>query len=117
MKIFRMFEWLIIALFFALLASAGIAYSTTDLSLAGKIVGHLSTGVWKLALVSAGAYSAYWIDARVFRYARPDMFLAVPWKFGEMPIVATGKEILFAAAMQRRSILMAGVAIAVGLGA
>lgn len=62
--------------------------------------------LWSLTKVFWAVYLAYWLDRWVFWYARPGSF------------TASGTQNLYALAlmMLRRALLMAAIAIAVGLG-
>lgn len=80
---------------------------TVLLSLAiGFLAPHqLPVTLYKLSLVSLAAVAGYWIDRSLFPYARPDCFLV------------GGRDAVFAAAMQRRALIVAACIIGVSLGA
>lgn len=114
-RFFRMADLLLVA----------IVLSVLVLLLAPQ---QLPVSVYKLSLIALAAVAGYWIDRRLFPYARPDMFLSVD----EPPIEEEGPEgstltlgtyadpvlpRLMAAAMLRRAIIVAAAMIAVGLGA
>lgn len=61
--------------------------------------------LYKLSLVSLAAVAGYWIDRSLFYYARPDCFLV------------GGREVVFAAAMLRRALIVAACVLGVSLGA
>jgi len=113
----RMIGWLVITIVCLVASSASMALVMGDMSFVGRFIEHLSTAVWKLGLASAGAYGGYKVDVNALPYARPDMFLMEPWKIGELPIVAPGEALPFAAAMLRRAIIMGAFAICMTLGA
>lgn len=59
----------------------------------------------KANLVSIGAWMGYWIDRAIAPYGRPDVFLCV-----------AGKELVFAAAMLRRAVIVGCAMLVMGLG-
>lgn len=65
--------------------------------------------VAKLANISLAAVVAYWIDRRIFCYARPDSYL-VPGG------VLTACEALFVAACHRRALIVCAAMLAMALG-
>jgi lipoprotein signal peptidase len=65
----------------------------------------LSVVAYKLLLLMLAGVSGYWIDREIFPYARPDIFM-----------YSHNNDIRLAAAMLRRSIIVAASMIAVGLG-
>jgi hypothetical protein len=113
----RMIAWLAVTLICLGLASVGMALTFGDMGFVARVVSHLCTAVWKLGLTSSGAYIGYVVDITALPYARPDMFLMEPWKPGELPIVAPGEAIPFAASMLRRAIIMGSFAVCMTLGA
>lgn len=73
----------------------------------------IMVGVWKMAMVAAGAFGGYWLDRHAFPYARPhalgaDDAAGVWTKYDPMGIV-------FATCMARRAVIMAAAMIAVGI--
>lgn len=80
--------------------------------------------LFKLAQVLCAGVAGYWMDRWVFPYARPDGYLTHEWnRHGSLwPdneadfSIVEGYGAVFAAAMLRRALLMAGVVLAVGLG-
>tara|TARA_Y100001936_G_scaffold232564_1_gene257631 strand:+ start:4376 stop:4600 length:225 start_codon:yes stop_codon:yes gene_type:complete len=61
--------------------------------------------VWSLSKLSLGAYLGYWIDRSIFHYARPH----------QLAIEIDG-ELIIAAALVRRALLVAAAILALGLG-
>lgn len=84
----------------------------------------LPVAAYKLALVTIAGYLGYWLDRWCFPYARPDSFLtSSDWRADKQPVddranhpVAEGCEQIYAAAMLRRSLVMLGTMLALGLG-
>ncbi|KWZ43760.1 hypothetical protein WS72_13440 [Burkholderia savannae] len=83
----------------------------------------LPVALYKLSLVSLAAVVAYWLDRGLFPYARPDSYLERDWRYGSAgPMldadyrVVAGYEMVFAAAMMRRALIVLGVVIGVALG-
>lgn len=86
----------------------------------------LTVVVYKLALVSLGAITGYWIDRGLSPYARPDGYLRTDWRVWKVPQtglpnvadypVITEYRWIFAAAMLRRALIMAAVILAMALG-
>lgn len=81
----------------------------------------LPVTLYKLSLITMAGVVGYWFDRSAFPYARPDCFMCqkasvggpyVPDKF-----VADGQQIPFAAAMIRRSLIIAAAMLAASLGA
>lgn len=85
---YRMIEWLLISL--GLLAV--IAFTAPQ---------QLPVVIYKLALVTSGAWVAYWIDRRLFPYARPDESIY---------------QTIQTTAMLRRAIIVGASMIAVSIG-
>jgi Cu/Ag efflux pump CusA len=77
----------------------------------------LGVTVYKLSLISLGAYIGYWIDRGLSPYARPHDLInkaAEAWQdVGRWEILAD----LAARAMLRRAIIVAACVVAAGLGA
>lgn len=71
----------------------------------------LPVSLYKLSLITSAAWVGYWIDRSLFPYARPDAFLEGPL------VVRKGCYRAFAAAQQRRAIIIAACIIGVALGA
>lgn len=65
----------------------------------------LTVAAYKLLLLTLAGVAGYWIDREIFPYARPDIFMH-----------SHNNDIRLAAAMLRRSIIVAASMIAVGLG-
>jgi hypothetical protein len=82
----------------------------------------LSVSIYKLSLITSGAWLAYWLDRWLFPYARPDALLDLAWSVGA-PITVKGfptdpvRMQAFVGAMQRRALIVVGAMIAVALGA
>ncbi|MGV2287289.1 putative holin [Trinickia sp. YCB016] len=106
----RMTGWIAAALLFA----SAIALVSPQ---------QLPVALYKLSLISLAAVVAYWLDRGLFPYARPDGYLRKDWRDGtdeplnhaDFPIVP-GCEAVFAAALLRRALIVAGVVIGVALG-
>ncbi|VVG72122.1 putative holin [Pandoraea apista] len=84
----------------------------------------LPVSLYKLSLVTMAAVVAYWLDRALFPYARPGSYLCSSDWHRDGPTcddadhaVVTGYEMVFAAAMLRRAIIVAGAMLAIGLGA
>lgn len=90
----------------------------------------LPVSLYKLSLVSLAGCIGYWLDRSLFPYARPDSFqtledaiLAEPDDIDHaggpdvLVSVAGGQDMLFAAAMLRRAIIVGCAMLAMGLGA
>lgn len=82
----------------------------------------LPISLYKLALITAGAWVAYWLDRWFFPYARPDSFLDQPWNLGA-PLIQKVLPLnpdqvqAFNAAQIRRAIIVGAAMIAMALGA
>lgn len=88
----------------------------------------LPLSLYKLSLVTMAGVAGYWLDCRLFPYARPDGYLALPQssryegrrrespRAADYP-VAKGYAVVFAAAMLRRAFIVSGSMLAMGLGA
>lgn len=107
----RMALWLFISLALVLL----IGISAPQL---------LPVSIYKLSLITSAAWLGYWIDRSLFPYARPDTYLNIPWSVGApMAPIATaravqqGLELVFAAAMLRRALIISAAMVGVALGA
>lgn len=114
MQIPRLFGWLI-ATFVLLLIVLLIAPHQLPVSL------------YKLSLISTAGVVGYWLDRSIFPYARPDSYLACKpaerHRRAESIVhdadyrVNRNYELIFAAAMLRRAIVVGGAMLAMGLGA
>lgn len=76
--------------------------------------------LYKLSLITVGAWLGYWLDRSLFRGAQPGALLE--WQQLEdgraAPLPLTREQaIAYAAAMLRRALIIAAVVIAVALGA
>lgn len=107
MKLPRLSGWLIATL---VLLLAILAFAPQQ----------LPVSLYKLSLVSMAGVAGYWLDRELFPYARPDSYLSTTFSPG-VPFtgrtVAPGHEVLYAAAMIRRAIIVGAAMLAVGLGA
>jgi hypothetical protein len=82
---------------------------------------------YKLLLITAAAFSGYYIDRALFPYSRPDGYLVLADEDRHEPVVGvihdadyrvnSGYELVFAAAMLRRAIVVAACVVGVALGA
>lgn len=80
---------------------------------------------YKLSLVSLAGLVGYWLDRSLFPYARPDAFQtpeAAPLPSpadgaAVLAVVSSSQDLLFAAAMLRRSLIVGCAMLALGLGA
>lgn len=108
MKFPRLSEWLIATLL--LLAVIGLLYPQ-----------QLPVSLYKLSLVSMAGVAGYWLDRALFPYARPDDFMAqavsVGGPFVPKRAVVPTQQVVFAAAMLRRAIIVGFAMLAIGLGA
>ncbi|CBJ40035.1 Mu-like phage protein, BcepMu family (plasmid) [Ralstonia solanacearum CMR15] len=84
----------------------------------------LPVSLYKLSLVTMAAVVAYWLDRALFPYARPGSYLcSTDWRRDQPTCddadhaIAGGYELVFAAAMLRRAIIVGGAMLAIGLGA
>ncbi len=80
----------------------------------------LPVTLYKLSLITTGAWVAYWLDRSFFPYARPGCFIqwgASPGCAGVVLAMTEVQVLAFAAAMLRRALIIAAVVIAVALGA
>ncbi len=81
----------------------------------------LPVSLYKLSLVATAGLVGYWLDRSLFPYARPDTWLVKPWSPGAPFItdyaLQPGTDIIFAAAMLRRAIIVGAAMLAMGLGA
>ncbi|CAN5883639.1 hypothetical protein BH11PSE12_BH11PSE12_18520 [soil metagenome] len=108
----RMTDWLLFAVLLSLLI---FALSPQQ----------LPVSLYKLNLIAMAGVVGYWLDRSLFPYARPDSFLA---KDVEAEVdVGDGlhfdlecfiqNDLLLAASMLRRALIVAAAMIAVGMGA
>ncbi|NTZ82375.1 hypothetical protein FCJ61_04915 [Burkholderia metallica] len=84
----------------------------------------LPVSLYKLSMVTMAAVVAYWLDRALFPYARPGSYLtSADWRQDKPTCddadhaIVAGYESVFAAAMIRRAIIVAGAMLAVSLGA
>jgi len=65
--------------------------------------------------------AGYWLDRELFPYARPDEFMSqavsVGGPFVPNRSVAPNQQIVFAAAMLRRAVIVGCAMLAIGMGA
>ncbi len=99
MSIPRMFWWLLIAAL--LLVFVGVIAPQ-----------QLPVTLSKLSLVSVGGVVGYWIDREIFPYARPDKFLPLSDRSPRDP----GRDLLAAACMLRRALVVGATMLGVTLG-
>lgn len=66
--------------------------------------------VYKVSLILLASVAGYWLDRWAFPYARPDRFLTAD---GDVKV---NHKRVFGATLIRRSIIMAGAMLAVGMG-
>ncbi|MDO9233057.1 MAG: putative holin [Methylotenera sp.] len=76
--------------------------------------------LYKLSLVTLAGLVGYWLDRAIFPYARPDSFQSI--NFTDRPSISflsirKGLELVFAAALIRRAIIVGCAMLAMGLGA
>lgn len=91
----------------------------------------LPVSAYKLSLVTLAGVVGYYLDRRLFPYARPDGYLAHAWRSrcaalktpsrgssidADHPVIA-GYELIFAAVLLRRAIIIAATMTSIGLGA
>lgn len=116
----RLRNWIILAV--ALLAAIAIISPE-----------QLGVTLYKLSLVSIAAILGYHLDRALFPYASPGSYLLTDWKQGvadrksmpgeieystggpEYP-VATGYELIFAAVLLRRALIVAAICLGVTMG-
>lgn len=112
-KQFRLLRWWLLAV----VLLAVIAYIAPQ---------QLSVTLYKLSLVSIAAIVGYHLDRALFPYASPGSYLKANWKKGphyrainkespEYPI-QVGYELVFAAVLLRRAIIVTACIIGVTLG-
>lgn len=86
----------------------------------------LPVALYKLCLITLAGVVGYWFDRGFFPYARPDYYLqSVVWQdfladggregAADVP-VAKGYELIFAAAMLRRALIVGACILGVALG-
>lgn len=87
----------------------------------------LGVTLYKLSLVSVAAILGYHLDRALFPYASPGSYLIDDWKenLGKpVPVsrnepeypVATGYELIFAAVLLRRALIVAAICLGVTMG-
>lgn len=80
--------------------------------------------LYKVSLVLLAGIAGYWLDRWVFPYSRPDGYLKREWRTlrTDWPDDKADFEVeqqhmlVFAAAMVRRALIIAGAMLAVGMG-
>lgn len=87
----------------------------------------IPVSLYKLNLIALAGVAGYWLDRSLFPYARPDAFLPdehvddMTADTADVPLqrlgAVYGLDLLAAAAMLRRALIVAAAMIAVGLGA
>lgn len=114
MKLPRMFDWIIVTILLTVLIYV----------LAPQ---QLPVSLYKLSLITTAAVVGYWIDRSLFPYARPDKYLETPFVPHDYPeeVKASvrkvrnpiaGWELVLAAALLRRAIIVGCAMLAVSLG-
>lgn len=88
-----MFDWLLVT--FALIALVAVLSPQ-----------QLPVSLYKLSLITTAAVAGYWIDRSLFPYARPD----------NQSLIDARAELVIAAAMLRRAIIVGAAMLAVSLG-
>lgn len=119
MKIYplpRMTDWLLGALVLSLLI---LALSPQQ----------IPVSLYKINLIAIAGVVGYWLDRSLFPYARPDSFMATDLEEIENTVEVEDaplqfeletflqNDLLLAASMLRRAVIVAAAMIAVGLGA
>lgn len=112
----RMTEWLVAAV---LLSALALTFSPQQ----------LPVSLYKLSLIAIAGVVGYWLDRSLFPYARPDAFMPRDLEDIENTVevedaplqfkleLSLRNDMLSAASMIRRAIIVAAAMIAVGLGA
>lgn len=80
----------------------------------------LPVTLYKLSLITVGAWLGYWLDRALFPYARPGCLIqwqASPGAAGAGLALSLPQAVAFAAALLRRALIVAAVVVGVGLGA
>jgi hypothetical protein len=101
---------------------AGWLYVSLALALAILLLApyQLPVTLYKLSLITSGAWLGYWLDRALFPYARPGCFIQWGASPGGPGVVLSMTDVqvkAFAAAMLRRALIIAAVVVAVALGA
>lgn len=80
----------------------------------------LPVDLHKISLITIGGFLGYWIDRSAFPYARPGAFMATPFSAGGPYVpekaVCPTQQVVFAAAMLRRAIIIGAAILGVSLG-
>lgn len=80
----------------------------------------LPVDLHKLSLITMSAWAAYWLDRSMFPYARPDAFMCRPHSLGGPYVpdkaVAPDQQLVFAACILRRAIIVGAAMLGVSLG-
>lgn len=80
----------------------------------------LPVTLYKLSLITTGAWLGYWLDRALFPYARPGCFVSwysSPGGPGVVLNLSDAQARAFSAAMLRRALIIAAVVVGVALGA
>lgn len=72
--------------------------------------------VWKLALVCSAGSAGYWFDRWFFPYARPHQLMGPPRRRDAPSDYARASDVVVAAAMLRRALIVAAAMFAVSAG-
>jgi len=101
----------------------GLIAVTLLMGLALLSPAQLPVALYKITLIALAAVVGYWIDRAIAPYSRPDSYLHRDWRYGtDEPVgsvdypVVDGYQLLFAAAMLRRAVIIAAVVLGVALG-
>lgn len=79
--------------------------------------------LYKLSLVTLAGLVGYWLDRAIFPYARPDQFISqyqsekLPKDKDHSHVTIIVDELVFAASLIRRAIIIGCAMLAMGLGA
>lgn len=110
----RMFGWLLLAVALVVL----IAIISPQ---------QLPVALYKLGLITLAGVVGYWLDRALFPYSRPDFYLLrINWKqrlkdegevdFGADVPVDAAHQLIFAAAMIRRALIVGACILGVAMG-
>ena len=81
----------------------------------------LPVSLYKLSLITMAGVVGYWIDRRAFPYSRPGDYMCKKASVGGPYVpeksVADSQQLVFAASMIRRAIIMGAAMLAASLGA
>jgi hypothetical protein len=107
LKALRMWDWLLVSAVLLII----IYHVKPEL---------LPVDVHKVSLITMAAFVGYWIDRSAFPRARPSAFMARPYSPGGGYVpdeaVCTTQQLVFAACMIRRAIIIGSAILGVSLG-